>query len=83
MRYVVILKKIYKNNFFVVDTITWSWEIWAKKIRNSFEQKFYVAENCNDKFVNQRCIIKDSYGSTYQFTDFQLRPNFCIALNAV
>jgi glycogen debranching enzyme len=45
--------------------------------------KFFVDENNSHKFVNRRGIIKDSHGSSAGFTDFQLRPNFCIALDAV
>ena len=62
---------------------SWNWNEWAAKIRQSFPQKFFVEADNNEKYINRKRIIKDSFGSTAGFTDFQLRPNFCIALDAV
>jgi glycogen debranching enzyme len=62
---------------------TWTWAEWATKIEKSFAQHFYVNEDSKEEFVNRRGIIKDSFGSSLKYTDFQLRPNFCIALDAV
>uniref|UniRef100_A0A915CSE8 Glycogen debranching enzyme n=1 Tax=Ditylenchus dipsaci TaxID=166011 RepID=A0A915CSE8_9BILA len=50
------------------ETTCWTWTEWAAKLKESFAHKFYVDQN------NQ-----DHAG----FTDFQLRPNFCMALDAV
>uniref|UniRef100_A0A914BV47 Glycogen debranching enzyme n=1 Tax=Acrobeloides nanus TaxID=290746 RepID=A0A914BV47_9BILA len=63
--------------------IKWTWKEWAGKIRQNFAEKFYVDEITEHKLVNKRGILKDSYESSEGYTDFQLRPNFCIALNAV
>ncbi|KAL3091571.1 hypothetical protein niasHT_024153 [Heterodera trifolii] len=59
-----------------------SWSDWAAKIQHSFEQHFFVDDNCQSEFVHRRPIVKDSFGASLAFADFQLRPNFCIALNA-
>ncbi|KAL7074694.1 hypothetical protein ACQ4LE_006062 [Meloidogyne hapla] len=58
-----------------------SWSEWSLKIQKSFFEFFYVPETCTDKFVNRKGIIKDSFGSSLGYTDYQLRPNFCIALD--
>jgi glycogen debranching enzyme len=62
---------------------TWTWAEWAAKIEKSFAQHFYVNEDSKEEFVNRRGIVKDSFGSSLKYTDFQLRPNFCITLDAV
>jgi len=63
--------------------VGWTWKEWALKIRYSFGDRFFVSDNCDDEYVNRRGIIKDTFGSTAGYADFQLRPNFCIALDAV
>jgi glycogen debranching enzyme len=60
-----------------------TWLEWAKLLRTSFPEHFYVSDSTDHELVNRRNIIKDSYGSTQKFTDFQLRPNFTIALSVV
>jgi glycogen debranching enzyme len=60
-----------------------TWLEWAKLLRTSFPEHFYVSDSTDHELVNRRNIIKDSYGSTQKFTDFQLRPNFTIALSLV
>ncbi|KAI6179311.1 Glycogen debrancher [Aphelenchoides besseyi] len=84
------LAKLNKDGHFKYDGLhdekencKWKWSEWAQKIRQNFAPKFYVDDNCNDEFVNRKGIIKDSFGSTHRYTDFQLRPNFCIALKLV
>uniref|UniRef100_A0A1I7U7N9 Glycogen debranching enzyme n=1 Tax=Caenorhabditis tropicalis TaxID=1561998 RepID=A0A1I7U7N9_9PELO len=61
----------------------WTWSHWAEKIRDNFQKHFYVEAEPGDQdseYVNRREIIKDSFGSSQGFTDFQLRPNFAISL---
>jgi glycogen debranching enzyme len=62
---------------------------WADKIKISFNTLFYVpleseqnemVFDLEPKFINKRGIYKDSYGSSHKFTDYQLRPNLCIAM---
>ena len=65
-----------------------SFKSWADKIQANFERCYYVprtaAEDCNydvnPKIVNRRGIYKDLYRSGKEFEDYQLRPNFCIAM---
>ncbi|KAJ3074514.1 hypothetical protein HDU98_011104 [Podochytrium sp. JEL0797] len=66
-----------------------SYAEWNKMLEKSFEKHFYIptdpSEDCNyelgdSKLVNKRGIYKDTVGSSEPFTDFQLRPNFCVAL---
>ena len=42
-----------------------------------------MSDETDHELVNKRNIVKDSVGSTQKFTDFQLRPNFCITLSLV
>lgn len=61
----------------------WTWQKWADIIKNNFDRCFYVADDDPSQYVNKRGIIKDTYGSTHGFTDYQLRPNFPIAIAVV
>lgn len=60
---------------------------WSYKIKASFESRFYIdslsRENKQfvvDKYVSRRGIYKDTYLSSSGYTDYQLRPNLCIAM---
>ncbi|CAJ0748854.1 1843_t:CDS:2, partial [Entrophospora sp. SA101] len=61
---------------------------WNDLIQNSFEKYFYVPLDLKDdskyalntKLVNRRGIYKDIYRSTKEYEDYQLRPNFPIAM---
>lgn len=59
---------------------SWTYLQWAEKIQANFESHFYVGDDCKDKLVNRRCIYKDTVGATKQWMDFQLRPNFPVAM---
>ena len=39
--------------------------------------------NVNSKLVNVRGIYKDVYGSSLEYSDYQLRPNMCVAMVVV
>ncbi|ALC41670.1 CG9485, partial [Drosophila busckii] len=58
----------------------WSYQQWAERIQSSFETHFYVNETDRTKVANKKCIYKDCYGATHDWTDFQLRCNFPITL---
>jgi len=66
-----------KNN---EKSMEWSLEEWAKRIEQHFQACFYVDEHDEHPLIHRRGIVKDSFGSSAKFTDFQLRPNCAIAL---
>ncbi|QLL33710.1 hypothetical protein HG536_0F00340 [Torulaspora globosa] len=61
---------------------------WNKLLQENFEKKFYVPQDPSDdpkydidpKIVNRRGIYKDLYRSGKPYEDYQLRPNFAIAM---
>ena len=61
---------------------------WAAKIRASFEQCYWIPVDPKDdiddmvdpKIINRRGIYKDLYRSGKDYEDYQLRPNFPIAM---
>ncbi|XP_025994344.2 glycogen debranching enzyme isoform X2 [Solenopsis invicta] len=89
------LAELYKQNLFPYgsvqrksrdgNVITWSYKQWADKIQENFEKYFYVNEiptpgELKPNLIHRRGIIKDSHGATQEWADFQLRPNFPIAM---
>ncbi|CAG9819095.1 unnamed protein product [Phaedon cochleariae] len=66
---------------------TWTFEEWNDKIQSNFEKCFWVNSQPTDgevrpDLINKRGIYKDSYGASQDWTDFQLRCNFPIAMVA-
>uniref|UniRef100_A0A1B6F753 Glycogen debranching enzyme n=1 Tax=Cuerna arida TaxID=1464854 RepID=A0A1B6F753_9HEMI len=64
---------------------SWRYEEWDARIANNFESQFWVpsaptASEERPDLVNRRGIYKDSVGATQPWTDYQLRPNFPIAM---
>lgn len=65
-----------------------SFEHWNELLLNNFEKKFYIPTNKESdsdydvdyNLVNRRGIYKDLYRSGKAYEDYQLRPNFCIAM---
>ncbi|KAJ1655342.1 bifunctional 4-alpha-glucanotransferase/amylo-alpha-1,6-glucosidase [Dispira simplex] len=62
---------------------------WNDLIQRSFERYFYITLDRtvedpvgepHPSLVNRRGIYKDTTRSTKQYTDYQLRPNFCVAM---
>ena len=61
---------------------------WASRIEESFERCYYVPTDpkddsqydVNSAMVNRRGIYKDLYRSGKEYEDYQLRPNFPIAM---
>ena len=56
---------------------------WSDRIQMTFEHKFYVDYKETNQYVNRKYIYRDCVNSSSKFTDFQLRPNFTIAMNIV
>ncbi|RDW77130.1 putative glycogen debranching enzyme [Coleophoma cylindrospora] len=69
-----------------IEVITF--ENWAAKIKENFERCYYVPQHpsedknydVNPAVVNRRGIYKDLYRSGKEYEDYQLRPNFPIAM---
>lgn len=70
------------------DGSTISFEQWAQLVRDNFERCYYVptspeedsSYDVNPKIVNRRGMYKDLYKSGKEYEDYQLRPNFPIAM---
>ena len=68
------------------EIITWS--AWATRLRNNFERCYYIPlqpsedfkYDINSSIVNRRGIYKDLYRSGKEYEDYQLRPNFPVAM---
>lgn len=58
----------------------WSWADWSRRIADNFERCFWVDEASQHPLTNRRNIYKDSCGASEEWQDFQLRPNFVIAM---
>jgi glycogen debranching enzyme len=59
----------------------YTWSIWANRIDRNFEKHFWIDANTSESVhVNHREIYKDTLNSSIPWTDYQLRPNFLIAL---
>ena len=71
------------------ETVKLSFKAWSEKIRDNFEAKFWIPRNKlegeeregdSKEFIHKTGIYKDSYGASDKWTDYQLRPNFLIAM---
>ena len=65
-----------------------TYSAWAIKIKENFERCYYIpldstedsAYDINSVLINRRGIYKDLYRSGKEYEDYQLRPNFPIAM---
>ncbi|XP_063796122.1 glycogen debranching enzyme isoform X2 [Pseudophryne corroboree] len=59
---------------------------WNQCVQDHFERSFYVSEDPSDPneqrpdLVHKCGIYKDSYGASSPWCDYQLRPNFAVAM---
>lgn len=66
-----------------------SYSQWDQQLQQSFEAGFWVSRdphNPNEKrpdLVHKKGIYKDTYGASSPWCDYQLRPNFPIAMVVV
>ncbi|XP_065332419.1 glycogen debranching enzyme isoform X2 [Cloeon dipterum] len=67
---------------------TWTFQEWEDKIVHHFERKFWInwtpiPENePRPELINRRGIYKDSHNASQAWADYQLRPNFTVAMVA-
>ena len=85
---------LYRQGKYKSDGITTAggqnitFENWASKIRENFQRCYYIPTDpkedanheVNPSIVNRRGIYKDLYKSGKEYEDYQLRPNFPIAM---
>ena len=57
-----------------------TWAEWSKKIQNNFEKHFHVSDEDKSHLVHKKYIYKDTVGASQPWCDYQLRPNFPIAM---
>ena len=65
-----------------------SYAEWDRLIQNNFEKYFWISATPDPKetapnLINKRGIYKDVVGASHMYTEYQLRPNFPIALVVV
>lgn len=66
-----------------------SYSQWNQQLQQAFEVAFWVSEDPQDpneknpELVHKKGIYKDSYGASSPWCDYQLRPNFTIAMVVV
>lgn len=66
-----------------------SYSQWDQQLQQSFEAGFWVSTDPQDPsekrpdLVHKRGIYKDTYGASSPWCDYQLRPNFTIAMVVV
>nr|CAB3220598.1 glycogen debranching enzyme-like [Phallusia mammillata] len=57
-----------------------TWSNWNSKIADNFEKHFYVGDCDKSHLVHKRYIYKDTVGASQPWCDYQLRPNFPLAM---
>lgn len=66
-----------------------SYSQWNEQLSQSFEAGFWVSGDPDDpdekhpELVHKKGIYKDSYGASSPWCDYQLRPNFTVAMVVV
>ena len=61
---------------------------WSQLIQDNFHKYFWIGENASSvehrpDLINRHNIYKDSYGASHEWTDYQLRSNFPVAIVVV
>ena len=71
------------------EIVKFSFKAWGERIVDSFESKFWIPESREEakeregamkEYINKTGFYKDSFGATHKWADYQLRPNFPIAM---
>jgi glycogen debranching enzyme len=88
------LAQLYDEGLFAHKGVKWqdgttkSYADWADMIRANFERCYFIPHNkeddsrydVNSSIINRRGIYKDLYKSGKEYEDYQLRPNYAIAM---
>ena len=67
----------------------WTYDEWARQIDRNFERHFWInaepepTAEPHPELINRRAIYKDSYMASKPWADYQLRPNFVVAMAVV
>ena len=74
--------------FMIVDGSLLKFSNWAERLGASFDCHFFVGASPDERYndlslVNKKNIYKDTLGSQNPWTDYQLRPNYAIAIAEV
>lgn len=86
-----ILQSLYIFELCLISGQTYSvsYMEWNCMIQENFEKKFYISHDPQDpeekqpELIHKRGIYKDSFGASSPWCDYQLRPNFPIAMMVV
>ena len=74
----------YPHNGVMVDNVKGTsqltWLKWSETIQQNFEKYFHVSDDDTSHLVHKRHIYKDTVGASQPWCDYQLRPNFPIAM---
>ena len=71
------------------EIVKLSFKAWGERIGNNFESKFWIPDSRGEAeeregamkgYINKTGFYKDSFGATQKWADYQLRPNFPIAM---
>lgn len=70
------------------QTRLYTYNEWNSALQQSFERNFWVPLDAADDarfgvetgIVHRRGIFRDTHGATARYADYQLRPNWCIAV---
>ncbi|CAG9321923.1 unnamed protein product [Blepharisma stoltei] len=60
-----------------------AYEKWASRIEDSFEKLYYIPEEKSGlpaDYIKTRGIYKDTVGSVKELSEYQFRPNQCLAM---
>jgi len=57
-----------------------TWKEWGDRIKKNFRKKFYVDPTDTSEHAHKKGIYKDTDGASNPWCDYQLRPNFAVAM---
>lgn len=78
------VQRTHKNG----NNTKWTFKQWSDKIQANFEKLFWIDTNHSPSevrpdLINRRGIYKDCFGASQEWSDYQLRCNFPVAMAIV